>query len=55
VNKVNTRREFFYATPVEVKKHLMDVAGDLLSFEETPEALEYHQSQTPQIADTPSS
>jgi DNA repair exonuclease SbcCD ATPase subunit len=49
VNKVNMRREFFYATPAEVKKHLLDVAGDLLSFEETPEALEYHQSQAPQV------
>lgn len=44
VNKVNMRREFFYATPTEVKEHLLEVAGDLLSFEETPEALEYHQS-----------
>ncbi len=44
VNKVNLRREFFYATPAEVKEHLLEVAGDLLSFEESPEALEYHQS-----------
>jgi Domain of unknown function (DUF4041)/T5orf172 domain len=46
VNKVNLRREFFYATPVEVKEHLLEVAGDLLSFEETPEALEFHQSRS---------
>jgi DNA repair exonuclease SbcCD ATPase subunit len=45
VNRVNTRREFFYATPEEVKAHLLDVAGELLSFEEDPEALEYHQSR----------
>jgi Domain of unknown function (DUF4041)/T5orf172 domain len=45
VNRINTRREFFYATPEEVKAHLLDVAGDLLSFEDTPEALEYRQSQ----------
>lgn len=45
VNRVNTRREFFYATPEEVKAHLLDVAGELLSFEEEPEALEYHQSR----------
>jgi hypothetical protein len=44
VNRVNTRREFFYATPEEVKAHLLDVAGELLSFEEAPEALEYRQS-----------
>lgn len=45
VNRVNTRREFFYATPEEVKAHLLEVAGELLSFEDTPEALEYRQSQ----------
>jgi len=45
VNRINTRREFFYATPEEVKAHLLEVAGDLLSYEDTPEALEYRQSQ----------
>jgi len=45
VNRINTRREFFYATPEEVKAHLLEVAGELLSFEDTPEALEYRQSQ----------
>ncbi|MEX2108665.1 MAG: DUF4041 domain-containing protein [Solirubrobacterales bacterium] len=44
VNRINLRREFFRATPQEVKAHLSDVAGELLSFEETPEALEYRQS-----------
>jgi hypothetical protein len=28
-----------------VKAHLLEVAGELLSFEDTPEALEYRQSQ----------
>ncbi len=45
VNRINSRREFFYATPEEVKAHLLDVAGDLLSYEDIPEALEYRQSQ----------
>jgi hypothetical protein len=45
VNRINSRREFFYATPEEVKAHLLEVAGELLSFEETPEALEFRQSQ----------
>jgi hypothetical protein len=45
VNRINSRREFFYATPEEVKAHLLEVAGELLSFEETPEALEYRQSR----------
>ena len=44
VNRVNLRREFFYATPAEAKKHLMDLTGELLSFDEEPEAVEYHQS-----------
>jgi hypothetical protein len=45
VNRVNMRREFFYATPAEVKAQLLEVAGDILEYEETPEAVEYHQSQ----------
>jgi Domain of unknown function (DUF4041)/Meiotically up-regulated gene 113 len=46
VNTVNLRREFFRATPMEVKKHLAEVAGDLLEFRDEPEALEYRQSRT---------
>lgn len=46
VNRVNLRREFFYATPGEVKTLLAEVAGELLHFEDLPEALEYHQSLT---------
>jgi seryl-tRNA synthetase len=46
VNRVNLRREFFYATPGEVKALLGEVAGSLLHFEDLPEALEYHQSLT---------
>ncbi len=45
VNRINTRREFFYATPDEVKAHLQEAAGELLSFEALPEALEFRQSQ----------
>jgi hypothetical protein len=44
VNWVNKRREFFYATPEEAKRHLLDLAGELLEFTDEPEALEYRQS-----------
>jgi len=44
VNLVNPRREFFHATPAEVKVLLAELAGDLLHFEDFPEALEYRQS-----------
>lgn len=50
VNKVNLRREFFYATPAEARQHLMELTGELLQFEELPEALEFHQSQHPEVA-----
>lgn len=43
VNLVNRRREFFHATPLEVKAHLAELAGELLQFQEIPEALEYRQ------------
>lgn len=45
VNRVNTRREFFYATPREAKEHLLALTGVLLHFDETPEALEFRQSR----------
>jgi hypothetical protein len=45
VNRVNLRREFFFATPMEAKEHLLALTGNLLEFTELPEALEYHQSR----------
>ena len=46
VNRVNHRREFFFASPSEVRGLLGSVAGDLLQYEEVPEATEYRQSMT---------
>jgi hypothetical protein len=46
VNLVNTRREFFYVTPQEVKEHLAELAGELLEYVEVPEAVEFQQSTT---------
>lgn len=43
LNIVNRRREFFQATPSEVKLHLGELAGELLEFQEIAEALEYRQ------------
>jgi hypothetical protein len=43
VNVVNRRREFFRASPVEVKALLAELAGELLEFQEVPEALQYRQ------------
>lgn len=44
VNRVNMRREFFFVSPREVKDVLVEMAGNLLSFEEVPEAIEWRQS-----------
>ncbi len=44
VNRVNLRREFFYATPAEVRDLLAAVAGDLLEYTDVAAAPEYHQS-----------
>ena len=46
VNLVNQRREFFKATPLEAKAHLAQLAGELLQFQDVPEALEYRESLT---------
>ena len=44
VNFVNERREFFFATPAEVRAVLLEKAGGLLEYSDSPEALEYFQS-----------
>jgi hypothetical protein len=45
VNFINERREFFFATPVEVRSVLQEKAGGLLEFVERPEASQYFQSK----------
>jgi uncharacterized protein DUF4041/Meiotically Up-regulated Gene 113 (MUG113) protein len=45
VNKVNLRREFFYAEPAQVRDALKQIAGQhLLEFRDVPEALEWRAS-----------
>ena len=44
VNRINARREFFYATPTEVRTELTSIAGNLLEFIEEPEAEQYRLS-----------
>lgn len=42
VNRVNLRREFFYADPAQVRETLQQIAGQhLLEFHDVPEALEW--------------
>lgn len=45
VNLVNQRREFFYATPDEVKDLIGNLGGSVLEFVSEPEASEWHQSE----------
>ncbi len=45
VNHVNLRREFFFATPNEVREVLVEKVGNLLEFNEHPEAAQYAQSK----------
>lgn len=45
VNRVNERREFFFATPQEVRAVLAEKVGNLLEFTEEPEATQYRQSK----------
>jgi len=45
VNLVNHRREFFYATPAEVKDLLLTLGDDqILEYTDTPEAVEWRAS-----------
>lgn len=45
VNMVNERKEFFFATPLEVREVLMSKLGDLLEFSERAESTEFLQSR----------
>ncbi|HEX7196294.1 MAG TPA: DUF4041 domain-containing protein [Candidatus Limnocylindria bacterium] len=45
VNRVNERREFFFATPDEVRTVLTAKVGNLLEFTDEPEALQFNQSR----------
>ncbi|MGI8519019.1 MAG: DUF4041 domain-containing protein [Actinomycetota bacterium] len=45
VNRVNERREFFFATPSDVHRVLSQKVGNLLEFTEKPEATQYLQSK----------
>ena len=46
VNLVNLRREFFYATPADVRTVVEEIAGQhLLEFHEIPEAVEWRTSR----------
>ena len=44
VNVANSRKEFFFASPADVRDALTEKVGNLLEFTETAEATEYHQS-----------
>lgn len=46
MNFINERREFFFATPAEVRDVLREKVGGLLEFNEVPEAPEYYQSRS---------
>jgi hypothetical protein len=45
MNHVNERREFFFATPAEVREVLAAKVGNLLEFTDEPEATQYLQSK----------
>lgn len=44
LNQANSRKEFFFATPAEVRDVLVEKVGNLLEFTEDAEANEYRQS-----------
>lgn len=54
LNLVNMRREFFHATPSEVRALLSASDGSVLEFVEEPEAEEWHQSENARAKVAPS-
>ncbi|MFE3226602.1 DUF4041 domain-containing protein [Nocardia sp. NPDC059228] len=45
LNHANQRREFFFATPEEVRQVLTKKVGNLLDYNDSPEATQYFQSK----------
>ncbi|WP_414638432.1 GIY-YIG nuclease family protein [Actinophytocola sp.] len=45
MNHVNLRREFFFATPQEIRIALKKKLSNILEFNEAPEATQYFQSR----------
>jgi len=46
LNRVNERREFFFASPIEVREVLAEKVGSLLEFTDEPEATQFLQSRS---------
>jgi hypothetical protein len=46
LNRVNLRREFFFITPQEVRAALAEKLGNILEFNDNPEASQYFQSRS---------
>jgi hypothetical protein len=51
LNHANLRREFFFATPEEVRDVLAEKVGNLLEYAPNPEAAQYYQSMASWPAD----
>ena len=52
LNQVNLRREFFFASPEQVRQVLAEKVGNLLEFTDQPEATQYYQSSSSWGAET---
>jgi hypothetical protein len=52
VNRINLRREYFRTTPSAVKAALMEITGNLLEFNEHPEAEQFHASELMRAIET---
>lgn len=49
VNLANRRREFFFATPAEVRDALIELDGHVLEFDEKPDDEEFLQSESERL------
>ena len=53
VNLVNKKREFFYATPAQVRDALVELDGHVLEFNEEPDDEEFRQSEHERLKQLP--
>jgi hypothetical protein len=50
---INKKREFFYATPAQVRDALVELDGHVLEFNEQPDDEEFRQSEYERLKQLP--
>lgn len=53
VNRINGRREFFYATPQDVRNVLENIDGSIVEYKIVPDAEQFRESEAIRASENP--